>query len=124
MEAAGMTTSGNTTLANDVDTAIGQFGEAQRRDGVQTETIVAFEAACRRFLSWLQANGQPASVDQITAGHVEEWEADLRRTMPHETFHDNHRALQQFLTWYGRQHDPDWRSRSAWRRAAVESPAR
>jgi hypothetical protein len=42
--------------------------------------------------------------------------------MSHETFHDNHRGVQQFLTWYGRQKDEDWRTRSAWRRAPIEGP--
>jgi hypothetical protein len=63
-------------------------------------------------------------MDQVTAGQVDEWEEELRQSMPHATFHDNHRGVQQFLTWYGRQRDLDWRQRSAWRRAPIDTGGR
>jgi hypothetical protein len=111
-----------TTMTNDMAEAIGAFADAWRAGGQTPEAADAFESACRRFAGWLQEHGQPLEMDRIAAWHVEDWEAHLRATMPHETFHDNHRGVQQFLTWYGRQRDADWRTRSAWRRAPVESP--
>jgi hypothetical protein len=112
-----------TTITNDLDAAIDAFASAMRRDAQHGPNAAAFEAACRLFAGWLQEHGQVPAMDQIAASHVEDWEAHLRATMPHETFHDNHRGVQQFLTWYGRQRDPDWRTRSAWRRAPVASPS-
>jgi hypothetical protein len=111
-------------ISNDVGEAIEAFGAALRRDGQNAEAVAGFERACRLFASWLQEQGQAPAMDQLAAWHVEDWEAQLRATMPHETFHDSHRGVQQFLTWYGRQRDPDWRTRSAWRRAAVEPGGR
>jgi hypothetical protein len=109
-------------ITNDFGEAIPAFAAALRRDGQDPNAVAAFERACELFASWLRAQGQPLALDQLAVSHVEDWEAHLRATMPHETFHDNHRGVQQFLTWYGRQRDADWRDRSAWRRARVEAP--
>jgi hypothetical protein len=117
-----MATRDQTMLSNDLGEAIDAFAAALRSDGQDAATVDTFERGCRLFNSWLEANGGVRTMDRVSAGHVEDWEAELRQTMPHNTFHDNHRGVQQFLTWYGRQRDPDWRTRSAWRRAPVESP--
>jgi len=111
-------------ITNDFGAAVPVFGAALRADGQNPDTVASFERACELFASWLRDQGQSLAMDQIAAWHVEDWEAHLRATMPHETFHDNHRGVQQFLTWYGRQRDSDWRNRSAWRRAPVEPPGR
>jgi hypothetical protein len=113
-------TTEQTVVSNDLGDAIAAFSAALRHDGQDPATVDTFERGCQLFRGWLEANGQVRTVDQIAAGHVEDWEAELRQTMPHEAFHDNHRGVQQFLTWYGRQRDPDWRTRSAWRRAPAE----
>jgi len=110
-----------TMVSNDLGEAIAAFSAALRGDGQNPGTIETFERGCQLFSTWLGAHGQVRTMDQVAAGHVEDWEAELRASMPHETFHDNHRGVQQFLTWYGRQRDPDWRTRSAWRRAPIEA---
>ena len=116
-----MTSQDGVMLSNDLDEAVGLFVDAKRREGVSVETVAVLERGCRSFADWLRANGQPTAMDRVAAGHVEDWEASLRETLPHDVFHDHHRGVQQFLTWYGRQRDLDWRARSAWRRAEVET---
>jgi hypothetical protein len=111
-------------MTNDLGEAIAAFGDAQRRDGVNPETVDSFQRACGLFADWMRAGGHATVMDQVATSHVEDWEAQLRQTMPHDTFHDNHRGVQQFLGWYAKQRDPDWRTRSAWRRARVEAPGR
>ena len=115
-----MVTPDRTMVSNELGEAIAEFSSALRRDGQNPATVDTFERGCRLFRGWLEAHGQVRTMDRITAGHVEDWEAELHETMAHDTFHDNHRGVQQFLTWYGRQRDPDWRTRSAWRRVPVE----
>jgi hypothetical protein len=107
-------------ISNDLGEAIAVFGAALRRDGANDAAVASYERASRLFADWLRENGHATAMDRLAAWHVEDWEAHLRATMPHETFHDNHRGVQQFLTWYGRQRDTDWRMRSAWRRAPVD----
>jgi hypothetical protein len=111
-------------ITNDLGAAIDRFGSAFRGDGVSPEAVEAFERACHHFEGWLRDHGHPLAMDQIAAGHVEDWEADLRPTVPHAAFHDYHRGVQQFLGWYAKQRDTDWRVRSAWRRAPIEAPGR
>ena len=111
-------------ITNDLGEAIERFGAALRADGVSADTVDTFDRGCRLFAGWMREHGQAMSMDHVAASHVEDWEAELRQTMAHETFHDNHRGLQQFLSWYAKQRDPDWRSRSAWRRAPVEAAGR
>jgi hypothetical protein len=119
-----MAISDQATVSNDLAQAIDAFDRALRRDGTSPDTVDSFGQACRRFADWMVDHGHGLAMDRVAVWHVEDWEAHLRRTLPHETFHDNHRALQQFLGWYAKQRDADWRQRSAWRRAPLEGPGR
>lgn len=75
------------------------FARALRADGKAPRTIVLYGLSVRMFAEWLEAQGRPATVDELTRAAIREWLATLADDHTASTVRTRYRGLYRFAGW-------------------------
>jgi site-specific recombinase XerD len=75
------------------------FGRHLRAEGKADRTIVIYGQAIRFFSEWLEAQGRPATLDELTRPAVREWLAQLADLHEPSTVKTRYRGLFRFCGW-------------------------
>jgi len=75
------------------------FARHLRAEGRSDRTAVVYGQAVRFFSQWLEAQGRPATVDELNRASIREWLATLADTLEPTTVKTRYRGLYRFCGW-------------------------
>lgn len=75
------------------------FARHLRAEGRSERTAVVYGQAVRFFSQWLEAQGRPATVDELNRAAIREWLATLADTLEPTTAKTRYRGLYRFCGW-------------------------
>ncbi len=75
------------------------FARHLRAEGRSERTAVVYGQAVRFFSQWLEAQGRPATVDELNRAAIREWLATLADTQEPSTVKTRYRGLYRFCGW-------------------------
>lgn len=75
------------------------FARHLRAEGKSERTIVIYGQSVRFFSAWLETQGRPAVLDELTRSAVREWLAQLADTNEPTTVKTRYRGLFRFCGW-------------------------
>ena len=75
------------------------FGRHLRAEGKSERTVVIYGQAIKFFSAWLEAQGRPATVDELNRPAVREWLAQLADVNEPSTVKTRYKGLFRFCGW-------------------------
>lgn len=75
------------------------FGRHLRAEGRSERTVVIYGQSVKFYSHWLEAQGRPATVDELTRPAVREWLAQLSDVNEPSTVKTRYRGLFRFCGW-------------------------
>lgn len=75
------------------------FGRHLRAEGKSDRTIAIYGQAIRFFSAWLEAQGRPATLEELTRPAIREWLAQLSDINEPTTVKTRYRGLFRFCGW-------------------------
>ncbi|WP_328424972.1 tyrosine-type recombinase/integrase [Micromonospora sp. NBC_00389] len=75
------------------------FRRHLRAAGKADRTQVLYGQSIRFFVAWLEAQGRPATLDNLTRHTITAWLADLSETVETETVRTRLRGMRRFCRW-------------------------
>lgn len=75
------------------------FARHLRAEGRSPATVRLYDQSVRFFGDWLEAQGRPRRVDELTRRAAVDWLADLRETHEPTTVRTRYRGLHRFAGW-------------------------
>lgn len=75
------------------------FNRELRAEGRSPATIRLYGQSVAFFSRWLEAQGRPATVDELTRSAIRAWLADLGETLEPNTVKTRYRGLYRFCRW-------------------------
>lgn len=75
------------------------FARHLRAEAKAPRTVVLYGMSVRMFSEWLQAQGRPATVDELSRAAIREWLATLAETHSASTVRTRYRGLFRFAAW-------------------------
>lgn len=75
------------------------FARALQADQKAPRTVVLYGMSVKMFAAWLESQGRPATVEEMTRAAIREWLATLAETLSPATVRTRYRGLHRFVGW-------------------------
>src|SRR4051794_35190522 len=90
---------GGVTSNERLEDLAASFRRDLRAAGKSDRTLEVYAQSVRFFSAWLEAQGRPATLDQLTRHAIKRWLADLAETKQPGTVLTRYKGMRRFVRW-------------------------